>query len=673
MREDDYHWLRDEQWQAVLANPEQLSAEIRQYIEAENTYTQATMQDTEALQETLYWEMRGRICEAESTVPLPDGPYEYFVRYDEGCEHEKYMRQRDGVEECLLDVNRLAEGADYCEVSRFVHPPCHRYIAYSVDTKGSELYDIHILDTDTKQLLPFQRGHSSGHVVWSGNSDYLFYVRNDVNCRPYQVYRASMHGAAEQDVLVYEESDPGFFLSLSATLSGRFITLHSGDHTTDEVRLIDAYRPLDPPILVAEREAGVEYELHDWEASFFVLTNRGGVADYKLMMAPIADPRVENWRDYYVPKPATTLLAVRAYRDHLVVIERANALPSVSYRSLREEEATFQQVAFDEPAYALSLGMALEYDSDRLRFSYESMTTPEQQFEVDLRTGQRRLLKAQRIPSGHEVTDYVTQRLSVPARDGALVPVSLLWHRETTPEANTPLMLQAYGAYGECSPASFSSARLSLVDRGWVVAIAHVRGGMECGYGWYTEGKLAHKQNTFSDFIDVGQALHQRHFSAPARTVIQGGSAGGMLIGAVLNQRPELWQAAIADVPFVDVLNTMCDASLPLTPIEWPEWGHPTACVEDYHRLLAYSPYDNVQPQRYPHLLVLAGLCDPRVTYWESAKWVAKLRQHAQGGGEILLKTQMEAGHAGASGRFEYLREIALKYAFALKMLEKSV
>ncbi len=672
-RVDDYAWLRAENWQEVLRNPDALPADIRAYLEAENAYQQAMMADTEALQAQLFEELKGRIKEDDSTVPVTDGPYAYALRYVEGAQHPRIVRMpREGAgeaeEEVLLDADAEAKGHKFFSLGAAEHSPDHRWLAWSADLKGSEYYDLHIRDLETGRDAETVIRDTGGSVVWAEDSRHLFYVRLDENHRPSRVYRHRLGSDPAEDVLVYEERDPGFFVSIGKTSSRRYIVIDAHDHETSEVRLIDATAPDSAPVLVAPREKGVEYDVEEANGTLFIRTNADGAEDFKIVMAPAATPGREHWRDIVGHCQGRLILSHLITRDFMARLERENGLPAIVITDLhtgREHE-----IAFAEEAYALGLSQAsLDFDTPLIRFTYSSLTTPQRVYDYDMRTRKRTLRKEQEVPSGHDPVQYETRRIFAPAHDGEEIPVTLLWRKGTPLDGSAPLWLYGYGAYGITIPAAFSPHRLSLVDRGFIYAIAHVRGGKDKGYRWYRLGKREHKINTFRDFIAVAEHLIEEGYTAQGRIIAHGGSAGGMLMGAVANMAPELFGGIVAEVPFVDVLSTMLDPTLPLTPPEWPEWGNPIESKADYLNILSYSPYDNVKEQAYPAIFALAGLTDPRVTYWEPAKWVARLREKKRGDSLLLLKTDMGAGHGGKPGRFDHLKDIALVYAFGLKVM----
>ena len=668
---DDYGWLRAENWQDVMRRPDALPSGIRAHLEAENAYTAALMAPTEALQAALFEEMKGRIKQDDSSVPLPDGPYAYASRYVEGGQHPLVVRTpRDGgAEEILLDGNALAAGKAFFKLGGSSHSTDHARLAWSADDKGSEYYTLRIRDLETGTDLAEEIGETSGGAVWANDGRTLFYVWVDDNHRPRRVYRHVVGTPKEDDAIVYEEDDAGFFVNLGKTQSGHYITLSLGDHETSETWVIDADRPEDAPRLIAPRIVAEKYDVDHAGTLFYIETNHGGAEDFKIVTAPEADPGRENWTDLVPHVEGRLLLGVTAYKNHLVRMERVEGLPRIVVRRL--DTGAEHAIAFDEEAYSLGLGGGYEFDTNSIRFTYSSMTTPARVYDYDMETRARVLRKEQEVPSGHDPARYVTRRIQAPTADGETVPVSLLYRADLALDGSAPALLYGYGSYGITIPAGFSITALSLVERGFVYAIAHVRGGKDKGFRWYKLGRREHKANTFDDFVVAADALIAGGFTAKGRIVAQGGSAGGMLMGAIANRAPDRFAGIIAEVPFVDVLNTMCDATLPLTPPEWPEWGNPIEDEAAFRTILGYSPYENVAAQDYPPILAVAGLTDPRVTYWEPAKWVARLRATKTDANPVLLKTNMEAGHGGASGRFDRLKEVATSYAFALLVADK--
>jgi oligopeptidase B len=668
---DDYAWLRADNWREVMRDPSALDPEIRGYLDAENAYTKATLAHTEPLQDTLFAEMKGRIKEDDSTVPTPDGPYAYYVRYREGGQHPILCRQpRDGgAEEAFLDGDALAAGKAYFQLGGSAHSPNHKLFAWSADDKGSEFDTLRVRDLSSGRDLPDEIPDVDGSIVWGADSTALYYVRLDANHRPSRVYFHKLGTPAADDVLVYEEQDSRYFVSLGELQSQRYAVISVHDHETSECWLIDLASANAKPRLVAPRETSVQYDIEhhpNWqgEERLVIRTNADKAEDFKIVLAPLANPARENWRDLIPHRRGVFVLSVTVLSDWLIRLEREDSLPRIVVRHIASGEE--HAIAFPEEAYSLGADGGYEFVTDQLRFYYSSMTTPNEVWDYDLKTRARVLRKRQEVPSGHDPAAYVTRRIQARAPDGELVPISLLHRRDVKPEGTAPLLLYGYGAYGHSIPASFSTGRLSLVDRGFVYAIAHIRGGTDKGWHWYQDGKFAKKPNTFTDFIAAAEHLLATGYAAPGKIIANGGSAGGLLMGAIANMRPDLFGGIIADVPFADVINTMVDETLPLTPPEWQEWGNPITDANAFHIMLSYSPYENVRAQDYPALLVIAGLTDPRVTYWEPAKWVAKLRELNTSHNLLALRTNMEAGHGGAAGRFDRLKEVVLSYAFAI-------
>ncbi len=671
---DEFAWLKASNWQEVMRDPAVLDPAIRAYLEAENAHADAALADTTELQAALFAEMKGRIEEDESSVPSADGAFAYYDRHREGGQHPIVCRQpRDGgPEQILLDGDALAAGKSYFRLGGTHHSPDHKRLAWSCDEAGSEFYTIRVRDLASGEDLPDSVPDGAGNVVWMQDATAFLYVRLDRNHRPSRVYRHRIGTPADSDVLVYEEPEAGFFVSLSGLQARRFAEISIHDHETAESRLIDLTVADAVPFVVAPRETSVRYEVEHHpdllgEPALVICTNADGAEDFKIAWTPLATPGRAHWRDLVPHRPGIYVMGIALLRDWLVRIEREDGLPRIVVRHLASGEE--HEIAFAEEAYALGMATDFEFATDLLRFTYSSMTTPAEVWDYDLAGRSRTLRKRQKVPSGHDPSAYVTRRLFAPATDGETVPISLLHRKGVVPDGTAPCLLYGYGAYGMSMPAAFGTSRLSLVDRGFVYAIAHVRGGTEKGWRWYREGKLARKTNTFDDFIAAAAFLAKSGWAAPGKIVAHGGSAGGLLMGAVANRRPDLFGGIIAEVPFVDVLNTMLDETLPLTPPEWPEWGNPIADAQAFADIHAYSPYDNVRAQEYPAMLVLAGLTDPRVTYWEPAKWVARLRSLKTDGNLLVLRVNMEAGHAGAAGRFDRLKEVALAYAFAVKIV----
>ena len=668
---DDFGWIRADNWREVLQDPATLPAEIRALLERENAHAAAVMAPTAALQERLAGEMRDRMEEEEAEVPVPDGPFSYYSRYREGGQHDLLCRvpRGGGDEHIMLDGDALAEGLGFFEFGDAVPSDDHALLAWGYDDKGSELHTIKVRDLASGEDGPDAVTHTEGSAVWTAAGDAFFYVKLDEDHRASSVWLHTLGSDAGQDRLIYDEPDPTWFVEVSKTRSGRFAVIAIHGHDASEARVVERTEPFVTPRLIAERAPGLHYEIDHRGDAFVILTNADGAVDFKIVTAPVDAPGRENWRDLIPHEAGRLIVGHAAFARHLVRLERRDALPHIVVRGFAD--GAERAIGFPEDAYSLGLGEVAEQDTAVTRFTYSSMTTPSETYDYDMDSGARTLRKRQEVPSGHEPSDYVTRRILARAEDGAEVPVSILHHRETPIDGSAPLLLYGYGAYGHAIPAAFGTKRLSLVDRGFVYAIAHVRGGTDKGWAWYTDGKLSNKRHTFGDFIAAGRALAEAGYTAEGRIVAHGGSAGGLLMGAVANMAPEIFAGIVAYVPFVDVLNTILDDSLPLTPPEWLEWGNPILDVDAFHTIKAYSPYDNVAAQHYPPILALGGLTDPRVTYWEPAKWVARLRQQALGPSLVLLKTNMGAGHGGASGRYDQLDDVALHYAFALACVGK--
>ena len=663
---DDYGWMRAANWQEVLKKPSALPAEIAAHLRLENAYGARVLAPTRALQATLVAELRGRIKEDDADVPQRDGPYDYYERYAEAAEHECICRRPagGGDEQVLLDGQILAAGRAFFEMGTALQSPDHKLMAWSLDDKGSEFYTLRIRALDYGADFADTIVDTDGSAVWSADSRSIFYVKNDANHRPSRVYRHRLGSDPRDDALLFEELDPAWFVHIRDTQSGRFLVVTVRDHDSSESHLLDLESDEASLRLVEKRAPGLRYDLEHHGTRLLIRTNADGAEDFKIVEAPLDQPGRAHWRDVVAHKPGCLIVTGATFRDFFVRLQRENGLPAIVVRSFATGAET--SIAFDEEAYALGMQSGFEFDTQTLRFTYSSMTTPEETYDFDMRTGARVLRKRDEIPSGHDPSRYVTRRIFARADDGESVPISILHRRDCPLDGTAPVLLYGYGSYGYAMPASFSANRLSLVDRGFVHAIAHVRGGTDKGWRWYADGKLGKKHNTFTDFTAAARALIAANMTSAGRIVAQGGSAGGLLMGAVVNLAPELFAGIIADVPFVDALNTILDDTLPLTPPEWLEWGNPITDRAAFDTIRAYSPYDNVRATRYPPILALGGLTDPRVTYWEPAKWVAKLRATMTAGGPVLLQTNMKAGHGGASGRFDQLAEVALQQAFAI-------
>jgi oligopeptidase B len=668
-RVDEYQWMKDENWQAVLRDPTLIKADVREHLTAENAYREAMLASTLPLQAQMFEEMKGRIKEDDSSVPSPDGPWEYYTRYRAGDQHPLFCRRPRGREDgeiVLLDANALAAGKAYSEVSAAEHSPDHALFAFAEDAQGSEVHQIYVKDLASGEVLPDPIQSATGNFTFSPDSQWIFWTNRDDNGRPDKIFRRPVRGGPA--TLVYEEADDGMFIGVGRSSDDRFVLISSENQETSEVRYLPADDLTSAPRVLEPRLTARRYDADHWDDRWVIRTNADDSVDFKIVEAPTDAPGKANWKDLVPHAPGRFIEGVALVKDFIGRQERADANTKIV---IRDRAGAEHEIGVDEPAYALSLGGASEFDASVMRYAYNSPSTPTSTYDYDLRTRERTLRKVQEVPSGHDPADYVVERLNAPAADGELVPVTVLRRKSTPVDGSAPLLLYGYGSYGIPMPASFSTNRLSLVDRGWIYAIAHIRGGSDKGWNWFLSARRMTKKNTFTDFIAAAEHLIDRNYARTGNIVAQGGSAGGLLMGAVTNMRPDLWGGVIGQVPFVDVINTMSDTSLPLTPPEWPEWGNPIEDAEAYDYMYSYSPYDQIGPRAYPAVLATGGLSDPRVTYWEPEKWVARLRPATTSGKPVLLKINMEAGHGGASGRFDYLKEVAHDYAFAIWAVEK--
>ena len=656
-RVDNYFWLR-----------EKSNTEVIEYLKAENKYTQAMMQHTEGFQEQLYQELLGKIKETDLSVPEKMGDYYYYNRTEEGKQYPIYCRKKGSLEaeeEILLDQNALAERHEYLEIGVYKISPNHQLLAYSTDTTGGESYTLYVKDLDTGQLLGDQIPNTYYSVEWANDNQTLFYTTLDPAKRPYKLYRHQLGSDLAADALIYHEADESFFLDVSKTRSNAYLLMELENINTSEVHYLEADQPTDEFRVISPRQSELEYSVEHHGDQFFIVTNAEAV-NFKLMRASANNPSRENWEEVVPHREAVKLDSVSAFRNHLVISEREDGLQKIRVRNLITDEA--HAVDFPEPVYTVQQGGNPEFNTNTLRFNYASLVTPMSVFDYEMDARTRELKKQDEVLGGYDPSLYESERIFAKAADGTPVPISLVYKKGLVKDGGDPLLLYGYGSYGINSEPYFSSNRLSLLDRGFRCAIAHIRGGEEMGRAWYENGKLLHKRNTFTDFIACAEHLIAEKYTASSKIVIEGGSAGGLLMGAATNMRPELFEIVIAKVPFVDVVNTMLDASIPLTVTEYDEWGNPNE-KKFYDYIKSYSPYDNIEAKEYPHILVTAGLNDPRVHYWEPAKWTAKLRTLKTGDNQLLLKTEMGAGHGGPSGRYDYLKEIAFEYAFIFDLL----
>jgi oligopeptidase B len=663
LRVDDYYWLRER------SNPEVLA-----YLEAENAYTEEVMAKSKPLQEELFTEIKNRIQPDDSTVPALDDGYFYYRRYENDLEYPIYCRKKETLEapeEIILDVNHVSEGHDFTSVRGFAVSPDTTVLAWALDTVGRRKYTIFFKDLETGEAMSDVIPEVTGNLAWANDSQTIFYSKQDPETlRSYQIYRHRLGADPVGDELVFEETDPTYSVYVSKTRSDRFILITSSQTLATEVRFLDADRPEGAFQVVAPRERGVEYHIAEAADRFIVRTNLNA-ENFRLMQVPVSRPERDNWRELIPARDDVLLEDVDVFRDFMVVTERRAGLRHL--RIIPWGDGEEYEVQFDEPTYVTWIDENPEFDSRVLRYGYSSLDTPETIYDLDLTTHERALMKQEKVLGGFDPANYTVERLMAPARDGVDVPISLVYQAGIENDGSNPMLLYAYGSYGYSSEDWFRPEVLSLLDRGFVYAIAHVRGGQELGRWWYEDGKLLKKKNTFTDFVDCGRYLVDQGYTSPDRLFARGGSAGGLLMGAVANMAPELFAGIIANVPFVDVVTTMLDDDVPLTTAEFDEWGDPKQ-PEYYDYMLSYSPYDNVEAKDYPAMLVTTALEDSQVQYFEPAKWVAKLRAMKTDDNPLLLSCEMaSAGHGGVSGRFKQYRETALEYAFMLEVLKENL
>jgi oligopeptidase B len=654
---DDYFWMRDKK------NPEVIA-----YLEAENAYTDAMTKQSAELQERLYKEMLSRIKETDTNVPWPLGGYLYYTRTEQGKQYSVYARRKGSMnapEQVLLDLNEMAKGHTFMSVGDFDLTRDANLLAYSTDETGYREYTLYVKDLRTNDATKIAERVSS--AVWAADDKTLFYVVDHPTTKnPYRLYRHTQ-GQTGADEVVYEEKDEMFGIGVERSRSRGYLFLTSASHTTSEVRYLPADKPAEAWRLILPRESGHEYYADHHGDRFYIRTNEKGARNFKLVSAPAADPRRENWKEVIPHRPGVMMSGVEFFKDFYVVSERGNATPTLRVFDLKTNKAT--DISVPEPVYNISFSTNREYDTGKVRYSYQSFITPASTYDYDVKTGKSELLKQQPVLGGYDPTLYKSERVYATAADGTKVPISLVYKKDLKLDGSRPLLLDAYGSYGIPRNVSFNSNRLSLLDRGVVFATAHIRGGGDLGKEWHDAGKMMTKKNTFTDFIAAADYLSKAGYTSKERLVITGGSAGGLLMGAVLNMRPDLFKAVVAYVPFVDVINTELDETLPLTAGEWEEWGNPVKSKENFQYMLSYSPYDNVAAKDYPAMLVKTSLNDSQVLFHEPTKWVAKLRTMKTDKNPLLLKVNMGAGHGGASGRYDALHETAFDYAFILTQM----
>ena len=668
--EDDYFWMRLSDEQKEAAEPDEQTAKVVDYLNRENDYTKEVMNGTEAFQENLFNEIVGRIKQDDQSVPLLDNGYYYYSRYEEGKEYAIYCRKLGSLEaeeQVMLNVNEMAEGFNYYAVGGQSVSTNNNLLAFSVDTVSRREYTLQFKDLTTGEVLADRIPGTTGGATWANDNKTVYYSKKDpITLRSSRIFKHILGTDASADVLVFEEADETFSCGIGKSKSEQYLMIASYSTVSNEWRYLDANTPNGEWKIIQPRERNLEYSCSHYGEHFYITTNRDA-KNFKLVRTPIHATTYENWEDVLPHRDATLLEGVDIFKDYLVVSERTEGLNQI--RVKRWDDAEDYYIQFPDPAYSAYVGANPDFDTKQLRYGYNSMTTPSSVFEMDMVSQATNLLKQQEVLGGSfDPANYESERVMVEARDGTKVPVSIVSRKGVKKDGNNPFLLYAYGSYGYSMDAGFSSTRLSLLDRGFVYAIAHIRGGQEMGRDWYEDGKMFNKKNTFTDFVDCGQAMVDLGYTSPQHLYAMGGSAGGLLMGAVINMAPALFNGVIAAVPFVDVINTMLDESIPLTTGEFDEWGNPKN-KDSFDYMMSYSPYDNVTAQDYPHMLVTTGYWDSQVQYWEPAKWVAKLRDTKTGENLLVMDCNMETGHGGASGRFKRLRETAMEYAFFM-MLE---
>lgn len=659
---DPYYWMID------YFKKAKDSTKVVDYLKAENSYWEGMMKDTEPFRDQLFKEMKARIKEKDESVPVFKSGYYYYSRTDTGKQYFKYCRKKGNLtapEEILLDVDKMAEGHAYYSASGFSISSDNTKMIYGVDDVSRRQYKLFLKDLATGKTTDLGIKNTTGSATWANDNKTIFYTsKNAETLLEEKIFRHSLGTDASKDVLVYEEKDKTNYISVGKSKNEKFIMIYSGATTSSETRYIDANKPNETFKVFQPRMKDVLYDVTPLEDRFLITTNKDAL-NFKVVETPLDKTGVENWKDFVPHRKDVLMEGISEFKNYLVFNERQNGLSQLAIYDRKTGKKEF--LKFDEPAYTVSPSGNPEYNTDNFRFGYTSMVTPSSQFEQDLKTGKRILLKEQEVLGGYNKDNYTTERFFATAKDGTKIPISIVYKKGYKKDGNSPLLLYAYGSYGNSMNASFSSTRLSLLDRGFAYAIAHIRGGQEMGRQWYEDGKMMKKKNTFTDFIDAGEYLVKEKFTAPKHLYAQGGSAGGLLMGAIVNMSPNLWNGVISQVPFVDVVNTMLDESIPLTTNEYDEWGNPNN-KDAYFYMKSYSPYENIEKKNYPNILVTTGLHDSQVQYFEPAKWVAKLRDLKTDKNTLLLKTDMAYGHGGASGRFDYLKDTALVYAFMFKL-----
>ena len=665
---DDYAWIKQKDWQTVLKDPLKLNKEVLKYIKDENNYKSEQIKDLTDLKKKIFNELKGRIKDKDSSVPIKDGTFSYYSKYLESSEYPQFLRiDSNRKEEIILDANLKSKNFKFFNLGSVSHSHNHQYLAYNVDTNGSEHYDLSVEEIITKKIITKKIQNTTGEIIWHPNNKIIFYTVLDNNHRPNKIFAHEIGSNPAHDQLIYEEKDAAYFCYPSLSQSKDYLLIRTGDHQTSEYWFskINDYKNIQ---CFKKRRDREEYEIDHANDIFYILNNFNECKNFKV--STTKPNNISEWEDYIKYNPKHLLLDFTVLKKWFILFQRVDGLNQILIKNL--DNAEEHLIKFDDETYELSLSGQYEFDTDLIRISYSSPITPVTVYDYNCKERKKILRKTQEIPSGYEKNNYICKRLLVNAHDKEQIPLTIFYHKNTSLNGEAPLLLYGYGSYGITIPDSFSSNRFSLIDRGFIYAIAHIRGGREKGQEWYENGKLMNKKNTFLDFISCAEYLCDNQYTSKRKIIAQGGSAGGLLMGYISNERPDLFLGIIAQVPFVDICNTMLDEELPLTVTEIPEWGDLKNKKEVYHYIKSYSPYDNVKKQNYPNMLITGGITDPRVTYWEMTKWIAKLRDYRTDNNLTILDMNMDAGHSGASGRYDYLNEVALAYIFALKISNKT-
>ena len=666
---DNYAWIKQKNWQEVLKNPTKLNDEVANYLTEENAFVKEQLKEKEQLETEIFQELKGRIKDKDSSVPLKDGAYYYFSEYEEGSEYPSFKRTNStDVVETIFNAQKKSEGEKFFNLASVCHSHDHRFIAYNIDKNGSENYFLSVENLENKKILTKEIPQTTGEIIWDTDNKSIYYIGLDDNHRPNKIFKHLVGQDYQNDELIFEEKDPAFFCSVSISQSKHYLLIRTGDHQTSEYYIKNLQQKNSSLQLFSSRIEKEEYEIDHSEGYFYILTNTDSCKNFKIMRCLETSYSRNNWSDFVAYQNDNLILDFIILKSWIVYLQRHEGLNQIIIHNVNTEQS--HSIKFEEEAYDLSLFGQYEFDTDWIRFSFSSPITPKSIFDYNCSTKEKSLKKIQEIPSGFNSDLYSCKRFLCPGHDGAQIPLTVFHKKDLLLDGTNPLLLYGYGSYGITIPDSFSTNRFSLLDRGFVYAIAHVRGGREKGQEWYDDGKLLKKKNTFLDFISCAEFLCEKKYTAPKKIIAQGGSAGGLLMGYIANERPDLFLGIIAQVPFVDICNTMLDEDLPLTVTEIPEWGDLKNNKEAFDYIRSYSPYDNVKKQDYPHMLITGGVTDPRVTYWEMTKWAAKIRDYKTDNNLLLLKMNMDAGHSGASGRYDYLKEVALDYIFCLTIAD---